>query len=71
MSFTITTDVFCDKCGDWIHGVAASATMKAEAWAKARTSGWSKKDGKHVCPMCNGKAEYRLSEGRYIYKEVP
>lgn len=69
MSFTITTDVFCDGCSDWTPGVAGSSPKRGSAWALAKRRGWSKEKGKHLCPLCNGRAEYKFADGGYKFKE--
>lgn len=40
MSITVTTDVFCDDCGHWIHGPSTykAEPMGARLWAKK--AGW-------------------------------
>lgn len=55
MSFTITTDVFCDICSDWVHGTVSWRVEKAKAWKTAKFKGWIKKDGKMICPLCTKK----------------
>ena len=57
MSFTISTDVFCDICPKWVHGTCSSRPEKAKAWLRAQDDGWKKVDGKHVCPDCQEKLE--------------
>lgn len=70
MSFTITTDVFCDKCADWSGSTASHGPDRTECWKRAKEEGWTKKNGKHLCPVCSGVA-YRKSEYGYHYKENP
>lgn len=72
MSFTITTDVFCDNCSDWTSGVSEGSPNRTKAWLVAKSRGWTKVDGKHLCPLCNGKAYGKISEnsgGGYLFKE--
>lgn len=69
MSFTITTDVFCDKCNDWTSGVSRARVDKRGALQRAIRYGWTMVAGKHLCPICNGKASLRLGSGEYIWKE--
>lgn len=69
MSFTITTDVFCDECGAWTNGVSEGSPNRASAWTVAKARGWKKIKGKHTCPMCSGDAEYKLSDGSYVWKK--
>ena len=40
MSITVTTDVFCDKCPRWVHGVVAHKKMTQLAREEAREQGW-------------------------------
>lgn len=69
MSFTITTDVFCDKCMDWTPGTASHRIDKRSALEIAKSRGWTKKSGKHLCPLCNGKARLKLASGDYIFND--
>lgn len=71
MSFTITTDVFCDAegCGDWVAGVSKTTIQKTKAWKRAEYCGWTKVDGKHLCPLCNGRASYKLPDGSYVWNK--
>ncbi len=55
MSFTITTDVFCDTCPVWTHGDVAMRVKRASAWAVAKSKGWKMIKGKHICPQCLAK----------------
>lgn len=54
MSYTITTDVFCDYCHDWMSegGISGTKIEKKKAWGKAHYFGWEKKRGKFKCPKC-------------------
>jgi hypothetical protein len=62
MSITITTDVFCDRCSDWVHGTTGPRPDAWTARLSATRMGWSriKEDGKlkDICPNCNVK-EYK------------
>lgn len=59
MSVTVTTDVFCDGCGVWIHGCvgprpehrAARRVAKAHGWKYQRSSTRKMVD---LCPRCAG-----------------
>lgn len=64
MSFTISTDVFCDgPCGGfWTEGTVGPENGRRESWKIAVARGWIKKDGKHLCPVCNGRA---FGSGQY------
>lgn len=70
MAFTITTDVFCDDCGNWDAGESGNTIMKTRAWARVKKRGWSRERGKHICPVCNGKATGKGEYG-YYYVETP
>jgi uncharacterized Zn finger protein (UPF0148 family) len=56
VSITITTDVFCDVCGDWVDGVSSTKPLPKKALSAAKRDGWIrvKRDGKtiDVCPKC-------------------
>ena len=73
MSFTTTIDIFCDGegCGDWTHGDVTTQRWRAESAAKAKgwTQGWRKGKKIHLCPLCNGKAKLKCSDGSYVFKE--
>lgn len=64
MSFTISTDVFCD-CGLWTHGATGCRPERALALKRAKAKGWTFKNGKHLCPVCNGKAIGQGQDGYY------
>lgn len=55
MSYTISTDVFCDGCGDWDQAVTCTgpAPRKREAWTKAKARGWRRVEGRQLCPECD------------------
>lgn len=57
MSYTITTDVFCDgeDCSLWTEGPASYRIERKEASEHARQAGWFVKNGKHYCPDCTPK----------------
>lgn len=67
MSFIITTDVFCDKCGDWTEGAVGKSVSRREAWDIAKSRGWTRVNRKHFCPVCSG-THYK-SDGSYYRKE--
>lgn len=54
MSFTITTDVFCDICSQWIDGISSHKPERRKAWKRARYAGSKNQPitGKHMCPAC-------------------
>jgi hypothetical protein len=54
MSITVTTDVFCDgpDCLAWINGVSSTRTQAAAARKEARRYGWSRRNGRDLCPEC-------------------
>lgn len=64
MSFTITTDVFCDYCPQWTSGVVEGRINRAKAWKKAKSEGWSKENGKHICPDCDTYPTRKLQKAR-------
>jgi hypothetical protein len=68
MSFTVTTDVFCDNCNDWTHGTAGKKIDRVRATEVALSRGWTFEKKKHLCPICNGKAEFKLLDGSYKFK---
>lgn len=62
MSFTITTDVFCDDCGNWMSGpggIVSNKVEKRRAWKKAVTNGWKRAEITYemLCPRCVEKIE--------------
>lgn len=74
MSFTITTDIFCDRCNDWTDGVSTYKIDLTAARALARNRGWTcpqKRSTyqKDLCPMCNGRASSKMSDGNYVWYE--
>lgn len=56
MSITITTDVFCDKCNEWVFGATEGHARPKEARERARKAGWKRKrvEGRtfDLCPTC-------------------
>ena len=52
MSYTITTDVFCDKCTDWTKGETSGKMEKNRALKIAIAKGWKHIKGEHYCPAC-------------------
>lgn len=71
MSFTITVDVFCDveECLRWDSGCSSYRINKKEAWKHAAARGWTRVKGKHICPICNGKASHYSEIYGYSYVE--
>lgn len=59
MSIVVTTDVFCDECGNWIFGDTGHKADARKARASAKSEGWVRirVDGRLVdlCPTCAGK----------------
>lgn len=52
-----TADVFCDRCGDWTHGVTSNERKRqaTEARDVAKLHGWShsrKSEFPDLCPEC-------------------
>lgn len=63
MSITVTTDVFCDICSCWIHGISGIQQIDIRRSLKiAKTKGWIRKkvEGKliDVCPDCQEEDKY-------------
>lgn len=56
MTARITTDTFCDICGDWTHGVVSNRVKVHLSREIARRSGWQTRvvNGKliDICPRC-------------------
>jgi len=55
MSVTISTDVFCDQCGNWIEGVTGAKPRHKEARRVAKEAGWSYHPShgyQDLCPIC-------------------
>jgi len=57
MGLLVTTDIDCDFCPDWAHGVVAHRVQKRRARETAHKAGWITRRGKNgrtvdVCPSC-------------------
>ena len=57
MSIVITTDVFCDKCGNWVFGATGSKPYARFARYRARLAGWVRRRSQNgkmidICPNC-------------------
>lgn len=57
MSLSYTCDVFCDHCGNWVHGVTANKPtgLARPALSEAKKQGWSrdvKSTYTDLCPAC-------------------
>ena len=52
MSIVISTDIFCDECGDWTDGVTGPRSGKKEAKRKR----WHVTSRRHLCPICKPKS---------------
>ena len=52
----VTTDVFCDDCGNWVHGGVSNEKDATSARRIARELGWvvRRRPGRMVdiCPGC-------------------
>ena len=62
MSITVTTDVFCDFCDDWVFGTEGPRQNSTEARATAKRHGWERilsYSGSYVdvCPKCKDNPE--------------
>ena len=62
MSITVTTDIFCDLCQEWKHGVSLSRSIKSASRftrKSAKENGWvyKKIDNRmrDICPDCQRK----------------
>ena len=58
MTARITTDIFCDQCGDWEHGVTSHKPRIRQARRNVGQDGWTVirgQDGdlQDLCPRCN------------------
>lgn len=67
MSIVVTTDVFCDICGNWVEGCVGGSKPQARlARRAAKKTGWlrcrSPFDG-HLIDVCPGCVkEYNLNK---------
>lgn len=56
MAIKVTTDVFCDTCPNWVHGVVGEGSMKSTARLVAKEAGWKGEINygciRDVCPKC-------------------
>jgi len=56
MTVTVSTDVFCDYCQAWCHGVVGSRALHREAHAVVARVGWVRRREAHrvvdLCPSC-------------------
>lgn len=57
MTVRYTADVFCDRCGDWVHGVTSdkSGGIASAALKIAKEGGWSRdvrSTYTDICPKC-------------------
>jgi hypothetical protein len=65
VSITITTDVMCDGCGDWTHGVTGAGPSGVAARRVAKRCGWAHVKGApgggmlDLCPECVAKRVVR------------
>jgi hypothetical protein len=60
MTVVYTADVFCDKCGAWVHGVCSdkASGIARKALEIAKNCGWSrdvKSTFLDLCPNCLDK----------------
>lgn len=64
MSYSVTTDIHCDTCSEWLHGFTRTRSPELKAMKqKAVAAGWRVIDGKnpvHNCPDCVRAAETRM-----------
>jgi hypothetical protein len=57
LSITVTTDVFCDRCVNWVDGLSGVQAFRKEARRIAASQGWvRRRDDKgrllDLCPDC-------------------
>lgn len=57
MTIIYTADVFCDRCGNWIHGCVSERNtgLARPALKAAKNEGWSrdvKSTYLDLCPKC-------------------
>lgn len=57
MTVIYTADVFCDKCGDWTHGVTLdrNSGLARKAVTVSKSEGWSRDARSQyldLCPKC-------------------
>lgn len=52
MSLVITTDVFCDRCGNWEHGAHGRNKKPKTARKLVAKLGWIYKDDFDYCTEC-------------------
>ena len=63
MSVSVTTDVFCDFCNNWEHGVTGNRAKARAARIEVGFKGWTRTwdNGSHqfkdVCPECRKELE--------------
>lgn len=60
MSARVTTDIFCDKCGDWTNGVTSARIGAKKARRIAKSRGWAYRRSTEepypmvdLCPSCH------------------
>lgn len=52
MSITISTDVFCEECGNWTAGATGTKPRPKAAREIAKSQGWAFFKRKDYCPDC-------------------
>jgi hypothetical protein len=74
MSFTITTDIFCDveSCAEWLHGTVDTKVDKVVTRQKAKKLGWKVIGNLAICCDCvkrgYGFKSYVLTNSRVVVK---
>lgn len=48
----VTTDVFCDSCGNWEHGITSHKAYATAARKNVKSGGWYSYRGLDYCPQC-------------------
>ena len=66
MGITITTDIFCDKCGNWEHIYVGNKAERRLAGIRAKKNGWKRMkindDFNWLCPDCVREYELEVTE---------
>jgi len=65
MTAVITTDIFCDRCSDWIGGTTGPSVQIRKSRASARADGWEYRPYVgDVCPQCATESRTEQFEAR-------
>ena len=55
MSILIAKELHCDGCGEWFRLDYLTLTQQ---WKRLSKKGWTRKHGKHWCPLCGFQGSY-------------